>query len=85
MRRVVQPDPGLLAENILDDLAPALRGIDRSPEATPSAHLWRGSLATDLGPGDHAVEVRANIDGFGWAQARTQYRLDIASGNDIGK
>ena len=85
MRRVVQPDPGLLAENALDDLAPALRGIDRSPEATPSAHLWRGALATDLGPGEHAVEVRANIEGFGWAQARTRYRLDPGSGNDFGK
>lgn len=85
MRRVEQPDPGLLAENMLDDLAPALRGIDRSPEATPSAHLWRGVLATDLGPGEHAVEVRANIEGFGWAQARTRYRLDASSGNDPGK
>ena len=85
MRRVLQPDPGLLVENALDDLAPALRGIDRSPEASPSAHLWRGALATDLGPGEHAVEVRANIEGFGWAQARVRYRLDLGSGNDFGK
>lgn len=44
MRKVLQPDPGLLAENMKDDEADALRGYDRSPEATASRHLWRGAL-----------------------------------------
>src|SRR5690606_5792875 len=48
MRKVLRPDPALLAENVRDDEADALRGYDRSPEAEPSAHLWRGTLATDL-------------------------------------
>ena len=33
MQRVQQPDPRLLAENLRDDAAEALRGYDRSPEA----------------------------------------------------
>ncbi len=33
MKRVEQPDPSLLVENMRDDLADALRGYDRSPEA----------------------------------------------------
>src|SRR3546814_3490626 len=36
MRRVSQPDPRLLVENMRDDLAETLRGYDRSPEAKPS-------------------------------------------------
>jgi hypothetical protein len=59
MQRVVQPDPGLLAENQRDDEAPQLRGYDRSPEATPSQHLWRGALPTDLAAGAHRLQVRA--------------------------
>jgi hypothetical protein len=39
MRKVMQPDPALLAENVRDDQADALRGYDRSPEAEPSPHL----------------------------------------------
>jgi len=59
MQRVMQPDPDLLAENQRDDDAPRLRGYDRSPEATPSQHLWRGSLPTNLAAGAHRVQVRA--------------------------
>src|SRR3546814_5835570 len=59
MRRVSQPDPRLLVENMRDDLAETLRGYDRSPEAKPSPHLWRGALPTDLAAGEHRVEVRA--------------------------
>jgi hypothetical protein len=59
MQRVLQPDPGLLAENVRDDEAPRLRGYDRSPEATPSQHLWRGALPTNLVAGAHRVQVRA--------------------------
>jgi hypothetical protein len=59
MQRVLQPDPGLLAENVRDDEARRLRGYDRSPEATPSQHLWRGALPTDLAVGAHRVRVRA--------------------------
>ena len=79
MRRVAQPDPDLIAENARDDAAEALRGYDRSPEASPSSHLWRGALATDLAPGRHAISVRAAIDGFGEAVSQTSYRLDEAT------
>ena len=79
MVHTLQADPGLLAENALDDAAQSLRGFDRSPEASPSAHVWRGTLATDLHAGSHKVSVRANIEGYGLAQASTDYRLDDAS------
>ncbi|RMH90760.1 calcineurin phosphoesterase [Lysobacter pythonis] len=75
MRKVSQPDPAMLAENVRDDEAAALRGYDRSPEATPSPHLWRGALPTDLATGEHDVEVRALDRWHGWRQARTRYRL----------
>ncbi len=76
MRKVLQPDPIVLDENSRDDSADVLRGFDRLPEASPSTHLWRGALATDLGAGSHRIEVRASIAGFGEAQAQTSYRLD---------
>jgi hypothetical protein len=79
MRRVLQPDPDLLAENQRDDAAPALRAYDRSPEASPSPHLWRGALPTDLAAGPHRVQVRAEIAGFGPALADVDYRLDEAA------
>ena len=75
MKRVSQADPRLLVENMRDDLAQSLRGYDRSPEAEPSTHLWRGALPTDLGVGEHAVEVRAFDPWQGEQRARTQYRL----------
>ncbi len=69
------PDPRLLVENVRDDLAEQLRGFDRSPEAEPSTHLWRGSLPTRLAAGGHLVEVRAFDDHGGEHRARTGYRL----------
>jgi hypothetical protein len=79
MRRVLQPDPRLLAENALDDTAAILRGYDRSPEATPSQHLWRGALATGLATGEHRVEVRYADPWRGEQRAATSYRLDDAA------
>lgn len=79
MRRVLQPDPRLLAENVKDDTADVLRGYDRSPEATPSKHLWRGALATDLAIGEHRVDVRYLDPWRGEQNASTSYRLDEAA------
>jgi len=79
MRRVEQPDPDLAAENARDDAAAALRGYDRSPEATPSAHLWRGALPTDLPVGEHTIDVRALDADGAWQLARTTYRLQDAA------
>ena len=79
MRRVLRADPIVVDENSRDDSTDELRGFDRVPEASPSTHLWRGVLATELSPGSHRVEVRANIAGFGQALAQTSYRLDEAS------
>lgn len=79
MRRVEAPDPRLLAENVADDHADALRGYDRSPEATPSSHLWRGALPTELEVGTHRVEVRAFDPRLGEQHARIDYRLDEAT------
>ena len=75
MRRVERADPRLLVENVADDLATALRGYDRSPEATPSTHLWRGALPTTLAPGEHRIEVRAFDRWQGEQLASTVYRL----------
>jgi hypothetical protein len=79
MRKVMQPDPRLVAENVRDDAARQLRGYDRSPEAEPSAHLWRGALATDLAPGEHVVEVRYTDPWRGEQRATTGYRLADAA------
>jgi hypothetical protein len=79
MQHVRQPDPTLLAENARDDASDALRGYDRSPEAVPSPHLWRGALPTRLDAGVHRVEVRAKDPWRGWQQATTRYRLDSAN------
>ena len=78
MKQVRQPDPRLLVENIADDLAKALRGYDRSPEAVPSAHLWRAALPTKLAEGEHAVEVRTTLNGKPYT-ATTRYRLQSAT------
>lgn len=78
MTRVQQPDPRLLVENVADDLATSLRGYDRSPEATPSSHLWRAALPTGLAPGEHTVEVRTWLNGRPYS-ARTTYRLQDAT------
>lgn len=76
MRKVLQPDPALLAENMRDDLATELRSFDRSPEAKPSQHLWRGALATDLPAGVHRIDVRAFDRWRGEKLASANYRLD---------
>ena len=77
MKRVEQPDPRLLVENVADDLSDGLRGYDRSPEARPSTHLWRAALPTRLEAGEHTVEVRATLDGREY-RSRTAYRLQDA-------
>lgn len=79
MAKVSQADPALLAENMRDDLAEALRGYDRSPEAKPSPHLWRAPLPTRLAVGDHRVEVRAQDRWRGEVSAATSYRLQQAA------
>ncbi|MBJ6984298.1 calcineurin-like phosphoesterase family protein [Luteimonas sp. MC1750] len=76
MQRVERPDPWLMAENARDDAAATLRGHDRSPEAEPSTHLWRGALPTDLAAGDHDIEVRAFDRWHGEQRAATRYRLE---------
>src|SRR3546814_5751245 len=70
MRKVLQPDPRMLAENARDDAATELRGYDRSPEADVSQHLWRGTLPTDLAVGEHAIEVR-HLDPWRGEQRRS--------------
>ncbi|NZA26645.1 calcineurin-like phosphoesterase C-terminal domain-containing protein [Luteimonas sp. SJ-92] len=75
MRRVSAPDPWLATENARDDLAAQPRGFDRSPEAVPSTHLWRGALPTALDPGEHRIEVRAFDRWNGERRAATSYRL----------
>lgn len=76
MKRVEQPDPRLLAENMADDAASRLRGYDRSPEADPSTHLWRGTLPSDLPAGEHRIDVRAFDHWQGEQKAQASYRLD---------
>lgn len=78
MKRVTAPDPALLLENVADDLAEGLRSHDRSPEAQPSPHLWRGALPTKLAVGEHQVEVRAQLPA-GEYRASTSYRLEAGS------
>lgn len=75
MKKVLQPDPNLMAENRRDDEAEALRGFDRSPEAEVSQHLWRGALPMKLAAGEHRVEVRAFDRWRGEVRANTTYRL----------
>jgi hypothetical protein len=75
MRKVLRPDPRLVVENVRDDLATGLRGRDRSPEAEPSTHLWRGALPTGLAVGEHVVEVRYTDPWRGEQRATTTYRL----------
>jgi len=78
MKKVLQPDPALLAENARDDASDVLRGFDRSPEAEASTHLWRGALPTKLDAGEHVVEVRTFDRWRGEARATTTYRLEDA-------
>ncbi|WP_394000307.1 calcineurin-like phosphoesterase C-terminal domain-containing protein [Luteimonas sp. WGS1318] len=76
MRRVDRADPRLVMENVRDDTTSALRGLDRSPEADLSTHLWRGALPTDLPLGTHGIEVRVFDPWHGERRASTAYRLD---------
>jgi hypothetical protein len=76
MQRQPRPDPQLLALNAQDDASPILRSYDRFVEATPSPHLWRGALPTDLPLGEHRIEVRAFDRWDGELRAATSYRLD---------
>ena len=78
MKRVNAPDPALLLENVADDLADSLRSYDRSPEAKPSSHLWRGALPARLSVGEHQVEVRAQLPA-GEYSASTTYRLEVGN------
>ena len=75
MRRVAQADPRVLAQNLEDDAAEALRGYDRLPEATVSSHLWRMALPTDLPAGEHRIEVRARDPWLGESVQSAVYRL----------
>ena len=79
MRKVLQTDPALATENARDDIAERLRGYDRSPEAEPSPHLWRGALPTMLAAGEHVVEVRAFDRWRGEVSASTRYQLEDAA------
>lgn len=78
MQRVSRADPRLLAENVRDDFADGLRGFDRSPEAAPSTHLWRGTLPTDLPAGEHRIQVRTQDPWRGTLSASATYRLAAA-------
>ncbi|MCC7095672.1 MAG: calcineurin-like phosphoesterase C-terminal domain-containing protein [Thermomonas sp.] len=75
MKKVDLPDPSLTEENMRDDLAEALRGFDRSPEAEISPHLWRAALPTNLAAGAHRIEVRAFDRWRGVLTATTSYTL----------
>jgi hypothetical protein len=74
MQRVENPDPSVLAMNMLDARAEKLASYDLTPEALPSTHLWRGSLPTDLAPGEHRIEVRAQLNEQ-WFSDSLSYRL----------
>lgn len=76
MKRVAAQDPALLALNADDHAADRLRSFDRAVEASPSPHLWRGALPTDLPPGEHRIEVRAFDHWDGELRASTSYRLE---------
>jgi len=85
MRRVDAPDPRLLIENVADSLTDTLRGYDRSPEATASSHVWRGSLPTDLSEGEHLIEVRTFDQWRGELRAETRYRLIRHSADEVAE
>lgn len=76
MTRVERMDPRVLTQNLLDDAADTLRAYDRTPEARESTHLWRIALPTDLGVGEHTIQVRAFDRWRGEVRAATTYRLE---------
>lgn len=63
MVRVEMADPTVVEKNIADARSDRLRSYDLTSEALSSAHLWRGALPTNLPPGKHRVEVRAELNG----------------------
>jgi hypothetical protein len=75
MRRVEAGDPALVAENLLDDASPVLRGFDRMVQAVKSTHLYRFNLPTDLAAGEHRIEVRYHDRWRGELRAGSTYRL----------
>ena len=76
MLRVAAPDPALVALNVRDDMAEHLLSFDRSVQAEVSPHLWRGVLPTNLGIGEHRIDVRAFDRWIGEVSASTMYRLE---------
>lgn len=79
MTRVHEADPDMLARNLADDASTVLRGFDRAPQASVSAHLWRAPLPTDLTLGEHRITVRSSDRWRGEIHAETRYRLDEAT------
>jgi hypothetical protein len=79
MQRVKRADPRVLALNLQDDAASVLTGYDRAPEATPSSHLWRFALPTDLALGGHRIRVRAIDAWLGEVSEEAVYRLEDVS------
>jgi len=77
MVRVETLDPTIVEKNIEDARSDKLRSYDLMSEATPSQHLWRAALATDLAPGKHRIEVRAKLNDQ-WFFDSVEYRLQQA-------
>ncbi len=75
MARIDAADPALLALNVEDARAPALRSRDRAVTAALSPHVWHVRVPTTLGEGEHVVEVRAISEYEGEVRARTAYTL----------
>ena len=75
MQRSLESDPRVLAVNLRDNAAEVLSAYDRTPEATPSSHLWKAALPTNLATGIHRIRVRAIDAWLGEVEQETQYRL----------
>lgn len=75
MKRVMQYDPNVLAQNSADAKENVLLSYDRIPEATLSTHLWRFALPTNLSVGEHKITVRASDNWLGDVEQTTSYRL----------
>ena len=78
MVRVETLDPSIVEINIADARSEQLRSYDLMSEATPSQHLWRAAIATDLPPGKHRIEVRANLNDQ-WFVDSLEYQLQQAT------
>ncbi|WP_114751192.1 calcineurin-like phosphoesterase C-terminal domain-containing protein [Pleomorphovibrio marinus] len=80
MTWVEAPDPQFSAEVMEWDTAENLMPGRRPSNPVNSAHLWRGSIPTNLGEGLHSIEVRAT-DMFGRTyQSSSEYRLSAPLG-----